>query len=149
MTQVKQTVPHAYTVIEVDLTNVVRWREANNAAFKARDGASLSYVAVVVKAVTEGLGLRTVGLFAATTAIAVSVGMAVASLVRPGVGAPADGGGHVHQPAAVAVEIGEQPGQPAGIQLRLHQGEPGFQSPLVGALRRRRGEPRTQLHHSP
>ena len=55
MTQVKQTVPHAYTVIEVDMTNVVRWREANNEAFKAREGASLSYVAVVVKAVTETL----------------------------------------------------------------------------------------------
>jgi 2-oxoisovalerate dehydrogenase E2 component (dihydrolipoyl transacylase) len=55
MTQVKQTVPHAYTVIEVDLTNVVKWREANNMAFKAREGASLSYVAVVVKAVTETL----------------------------------------------------------------------------------------------
>jgi 2-oxoisovalerate dehydrogenase E2 component (dihydrolipoyl transacylase) len=55
MTQVKQTVPHAYTVIEVDMTNVVKWREANNADFKAREGASLSYVAVVVKAVTETL----------------------------------------------------------------------------------------------
>ncbi|MDP9244178.1 MAG: 2-oxo acid dehydrogenase subunit E2 [Chloroflexota bacterium] len=55
MTQVKQTVPHAYTVVEVDMTNVVRWREANNDAFKAREGASLSYVAVVVKAVTETL----------------------------------------------------------------------------------------------
>lgn len=55
MTQVKQTVPHAYTVVEVDMTNVVRWREANNAAFRAREGASLSYVAVVVKAVTETL----------------------------------------------------------------------------------------------
>ncbi len=55
MTQVKQTVPHAYTVIEVDMTSVVRWREANNTAFKAREGASLSYVAVVVKAVTETL----------------------------------------------------------------------------------------------
>jgi 2-oxoisovalerate dehydrogenase E2 component (dihydrolipoyl transacylase) len=55
MTQVKQTVPHAYTVVEVDMTNVVRWREANNSAFKAREGASLSYVAVVVKAVTETL----------------------------------------------------------------------------------------------
>ena len=53
MTQVKQTVPHAYTVVEVDMTNVVKWREANNMAFKAREGASLSYVAVVVKAVTE------------------------------------------------------------------------------------------------
>jgi 2-oxoisovalerate dehydrogenase E2 component (dihydrolipoyl transacylase) len=55
MTQVKQTVPHAYTVVEVDMTNVVRWREANNMAFKAREGAALSYVAVVVKAVTETL----------------------------------------------------------------------------------------------
>ena len=53
MTQVKQTVPHAYTVVEVDMTSVVKWREANNMAFKAREGASLSYVAVVVKAVTE------------------------------------------------------------------------------------------------
>ena len=39
MTQVKQTVPHAYTVVEVDMTSVVRWREANNMAFKAREGA--------------------------------------------------------------------------------------------------------------
>jgi Na+/H+-dicarboxylate symporter len=35
-----------------------------------------------------GLGARTIGLFAFTTAIAVSVGMIVASLVRPGEGAP-------------------------------------------------------------
>ena len=34
------------------------------------------------------LGGRTIGLFAATTGIAVSVGMAVAMMVRPGVGAP-------------------------------------------------------------
>ncbi len=34
------------------------------------------------------LGARTIGLFAATTAIAVSVGMLVASIIRPGVGAP-------------------------------------------------------------
>ena len=34
------------------------------------------------------LGGRTIGLFAITTALAVSVGMAVAAIVRPGVGAP-------------------------------------------------------------
>ena len=55
MTQVKTTVPHAYTVVEVDMSSVVKWREANNMAFKAREGASLSYVAVMVKAVTETL----------------------------------------------------------------------------------------------
>jgi 2-oxoisovalerate dehydrogenase E2 component (dihydrolipoyl transacylase) len=55
MTQVKQTVPHAYTVVEVDMTDVVRWREANSGAYKAREGIGISYVAVVVKAVTETL----------------------------------------------------------------------------------------------
>jgi pyruvate/2-oxoglutarate dehydrogenase complex dihydrolipoamide acyltransferase (E2) component len=55
MTRVKQTVPHAYTVVEVDMHNVVRWREANQEAYKAREGIGLSYVAAVVKAVTETL----------------------------------------------------------------------------------------------
>ena len=55
MTRVKQTVPHAYTVVEVDMHNVVRWRETNNAAYKEREGIGLSYVAAVVKAVTETL----------------------------------------------------------------------------------------------
>ena len=53
--QVKQTVPHAYTVVEVDMTNVVRWRETNNEAYKARESVGISYVAVVIKAVTEAL----------------------------------------------------------------------------------------------
>ena len=55
MTRVKQTVPHAYTVVEVDMGNVVRWREANTAAYKTREGIGISYVAVVIKAVTETL----------------------------------------------------------------------------------------------
>ncbi|MGZ6256677.1 MAG: dihydrolipoamide acetyltransferase family protein [Candidatus Limnocylindria bacterium] len=55
MTRVKQTVPHAYTVIEVDMHNVVRWRELNQATYKAREGIGISYVAAVIKAVTETL----------------------------------------------------------------------------------------------
>jgi 2-oxoisovalerate dehydrogenase E2 component (dihydrolipoyl transacylase) len=55
MTRVKQTVPHAYTVVEIDMTNVVHWREANTGAYKAREGIGISYVAVVIKAVTETL----------------------------------------------------------------------------------------------
>jgi len=55
MTRTKQTVPHAYTVVEVDMHNVARWREANQADYKAREGIGLSYVAAVVKAVTETL----------------------------------------------------------------------------------------------
>ena len=55
MTRVKQTVPHAYTVVEVDMHNVVRWRETNQDAYKAREGIGISYVAAVIKAVTETL----------------------------------------------------------------------------------------------
>ena len=35
-----------------------------------------------------GIGIRTIAMFAFTTAIAVSVGMAIAALIRPGIGAP-------------------------------------------------------------
>jgi 2-oxoisovalerate dehydrogenase E2 component (dihydrolipoyl transacylase) len=55
MTRVKQTVPHAYTVVEVNMHNVVRWREANQLAYKAREGIGISYVAAVIKAATETL----------------------------------------------------------------------------------------------
>ena len=55
MTRVKQTVPHAYTVVEVDMHNVVRWRETNQDSYKAREGIGISYVAAVIKAVTETL----------------------------------------------------------------------------------------------
>ena len=55
MTRVKQTVPHAYTVVEVDMHNVVRWRETNQDSYKAREGVGISYVAAVIKAVTETL----------------------------------------------------------------------------------------------
>jgi pyruvate/2-oxoglutarate dehydrogenase complex dihydrolipoamide acyltransferase (E2) component len=55
MTKVKQTVPHAYTMVEVDMTGVVNWRERQNQAYRAREGSSLSYVAVVVKAATDVL----------------------------------------------------------------------------------------------
>ncbi|MBI2777975.1 MAG: 2-oxo acid dehydrogenase subunit E2 [Chloroflexi bacterium] len=58
MARVKQTVPHAYTVIEVDMHNVVHWRETNQAAYKAREGIGISYVAAVIKAVTETLRLH-------------------------------------------------------------------------------------------
>jgi 2-oxoisovalerate dehydrogenase E2 component (dihydrolipoyl transacylase) len=58
MTRVKQTVPHAYTAVEVDMHNVVRWRESNQAAYKAREGIGISYVAAVIKAVTETLRLH-------------------------------------------------------------------------------------------
>ncbi len=55
MARSKSTVPHAGTMVEVDVTGLVALREANKAAFRAREGANLSYVPFVIKAVVEAL----------------------------------------------------------------------------------------------
>ena len=48
-------VPHAYTTIEIDMSAVVRHREANKRAYQEREGIGLSYVAFVTKATVEAL----------------------------------------------------------------------------------------------
>jgi 2-oxoisovalerate dehydrogenase E2 component (dihydrolipoyl transacylase) len=55
MVKAKQTAPHAYTTVEVDMTSAVALREQLRAQYQARAGTSLSYVALVAKAVTEAL----------------------------------------------------------------------------------------------
>jgi 2-oxoisovalerate dehydrogenase E2 component (dihydrolipoyl transacylase) len=55
MLKSKQTIPHAWTVVEVDMTNVVRFRQAAKAAFRQREGIDLTFVPIIVKAVVEGL----------------------------------------------------------------------------------------------
>jgi 2-oxoisovalerate dehydrogenase E2 component (dihydrolipoyl transacylase) len=55
MVRSKTTVPHAYTTVEVDMTNVVRLRDARKAEYQAAEGTSLSYVPFFVKAVVETL----------------------------------------------------------------------------------------------
>jgi 2-oxoisovalerate dehydrogenase E2 component (dihydrolipoyl transacylase) len=49
------TAPHAWTMIEVDMTRLVRFRAAQNAAFRAREGFSLSYVPFVIEATVAAL----------------------------------------------------------------------------------------------
>jgi 2-oxoisovalerate dehydrogenase E2 component (dihydrolipoyl transacylase) len=48
-------VPHAYLMVEIDMTPIVRLREALMEEFRAREGTPLSYVPFVVKATVEGL----------------------------------------------------------------------------------------------
>jgi 2-oxoisovalerate dehydrogenase E2 component (dihydrolipoyl transacylase) len=55
MVKSKQTIPHAWTVAEVDMTRVVRFRQQTRAAFKEREGIDLTYVPIMIKAVVEGL----------------------------------------------------------------------------------------------
>jgi 2-oxoisovalerate dehydrogenase E2 component (dihydrolipoyl transacylase) len=55
MTKSKQTIPHAWTVAEVDMTKVVRFRQQVRAGFKEREGIDLTYVPIIIKGVVEGL----------------------------------------------------------------------------------------------
>jgi 2-oxoisovalerate dehydrogenase E2 component (dihydrolipoyl transacylase) len=55
MIQSKQTIPHAWTVAETDMTNAVRFRRAVKDAFKQREGVDLTYLPIVIKGVVEQL----------------------------------------------------------------------------------------------
>jgi 2-oxoisovalerate dehydrogenase E2 component (dihydrolipoyl transacylase) len=55
MVRSKTTVPHAYTTVEVDVSGLVKLRDAAKAEYQARVGSSLSYVPFIVKAVVEAL----------------------------------------------------------------------------------------------
>ena len=55
MVQSMFTIPHATTIVEVDMSNVVRYREAKKDEFRQREGIPLSFVAFVIKATVEAL----------------------------------------------------------------------------------------------
>ncbi|TMD11981.1 MAG: 2-oxo acid dehydrogenase subunit E2, partial [Chloroflexi bacterium] len=55
MAKSKQTIPHAWTVTEVDMTSVVRERQRLKAAFKEREGIELTFVPIVIKGVVDSL----------------------------------------------------------------------------------------------
>jgi 2-oxoisovalerate dehydrogenase E2 component (dihydrolipoyl transacylase) len=49
------TSPHAWTLQEVDVTNLVRYREAEKEGFRSRHGVSLTYLPFVVQIVCDAL----------------------------------------------------------------------------------------------
>ena len=49
------TSPHAWTLQEVDVTSLVRYREAEKEGFRARHGTSLTYLPFVVQVLTRAL----------------------------------------------------------------------------------------------
>ncbi|WP_374712285.1 dihydrolipoamide acetyltransferase family protein [Symbiobacterium terraclitae] len=55
MVQSKHEAPHAWTMMQVDVTNLVRLREQVGPQFKREQGISLSYVPFFIKAVVESL----------------------------------------------------------------------------------------------
>jgi 2-oxoisovalerate dehydrogenase E2 component (dihydrolipoyl transacylase) len=55
MAQSTREIPHAYGTVEVDLTAIVRHREAHKAAWQAREGVNISLTAFLVRAATRAL----------------------------------------------------------------------------------------------
>lgn len=49
------TSPHAWTLQEVDVTNLVRYRESEKEGFRARHGVALTYLPFVVQVLVRGL----------------------------------------------------------------------------------------------
>lgn len=55
MVQSRQEIPHAWTMVEVDVTGLVRLVEAEGERFKAREGAPLTYLPFVIEAAARAL----------------------------------------------------------------------------------------------
>lgn len=55
MVRSKTTVPHAWSMVEADVTEVARWREREKETFKAREGVNLTFLPIVVSAVCAAL----------------------------------------------------------------------------------------------
>jgi 2-oxoisovalerate dehydrogenase E2 component (dihydrolipoyl transacylase) len=55
MAQSKREIPHAYGVIEADVTLLIRWREANKEQWRAREGVNITLTAFFIKAAAEAI----------------------------------------------------------------------------------------------
>lgn len=49
------TSPHAWTSVEIDMTNVVKYRDAIKSSFKAREGIDVTYLSFFIKAVVDAV----------------------------------------------------------------------------------------------
>jgi 2-oxoglutarate dehydrogenase E2 component (dihydrolipoamide succinyltransferase) len=55
MVRSKQTSAHVTTFSEVDVTNLVRWREANKAEFKERSGMKLTFTPLFIEQIIQAI----------------------------------------------------------------------------------------------
>ncbi len=55
MAQSKREIPHAYGVIEVDLSTLVREREVHKDAWRAREGVNITYTAFFLRAAADAV----------------------------------------------------------------------------------------------
>jgi 2-oxoisovalerate dehydrogenase E2 component (dihydrolipoyl transacylase) len=55
MVESVHTSPHAWTTVEIDMTNVVKYRESIKESFKAREGMDITYLSFFIKAVVDAV----------------------------------------------------------------------------------------------
>lgn len=55
MVMSKRTSPHVTTLVEVDMTKLVKWREKNKDAFLKREGVKLTYMPAITEATAKAL----------------------------------------------------------------------------------------------
>lgn len=55
MVMSKHTSPHVTTLVEVDMTKLVKWREKNKEAFFKREGVKLAYMPAITEATAKAL----------------------------------------------------------------------------------------------
>ena len=55
LSRAKREVPHAYGVVEADVTELVRWFEAHRESFQRQHGVRLTYTALFARAAVEAL----------------------------------------------------------------------------------------------
>lgn len=55
MVSAKQTAPHVTSFVEVDMTNVVLWREKNKKEFEKKHGEKITFMPIFIEAVTRAI----------------------------------------------------------------------------------------------
>jgi len=55
MVQAKQVAPHVTSFVEVDVTNIVLWREKNKKNFEKKHGEKITFMPIFIEAVTKAI----------------------------------------------------------------------------------------------
>ena len=87
MAQSKREIPHAYGVIEADITTLMRWRQAHKEQWRAREGVNITLTAFFIKAAAEAIKV-----FPMVNSVCTDDGILMRRAINIGVGIALDEG---------------------------------------------------------
>lgn len=128
LTQSAQTVPHAWMMIEVDMTHLVRWREQIKESFRQKEGIDLTYLPFVIKATVEALKeFPTLNASWSEQGIVVKreINISVAVATDEGLIVPVIKGADGKSIAGIARELADLVGRARSRRLRLEEVQGG------------------------